>query len=150
MLRYRFGAETNLRVHRRYDWNESVMCFPDLLGQVVMNLVGNAMDALGPGGGNVWIVVERDDDLVCIRVRDDGPGIPPEARRRVFTPFFTTKPPGVGTGLGLAISREIMALHRGTLELAPSGERGAQFVACLPCVTPDGRTSAVPDEDGEE
>lgn len=150
MLRYRFGAETNLRVHRRYDWNESVMCFPDLLGQVVMNLVGNAMDALGPGGGNVWISVGRSGERVCIRVRDDGPGIPPEARRRVFTPFFTTKPPGVGTGLGLSISREIMALHRGTLELAPSGERGAQFVACLPCGIPDGRKPAAPDEDGED
>lgn len=144
ILQYRLHSEPNLRLHHRYDWNEHVLCHADLLGQVVMNLVGNAMDALGPTGGNVWVTTALAGDQVQIRVRDDGPGVPPKVRKGIFTPFFTTKAPGVGTGLGLAISREIMALHRGTLELVPSsGEQGAEFLASLPCVFPRDRGVSV-------
>lgn len=148
IMQYRLDSASNLQVHRHYAFNEPVPCHPDLLGQVVMNLVGNAMDALGSGGGNVWVTTERAGDLLQIRVRDDGPGIPPAAHRRVFTPFFTTKPPGVGTGLGLAISREIMTLHRGTLELAPSDARGAEFLASLPCALPEERAASIDSSEG--
>ncbi|MBP7127629.1 response regulator [Myxococcota bacterium] len=137
MLRYRLDADSRIRVHRRYGWDEPMLCYPELLGQVVMNLAGNALDALGSSGGNLWISTERSGDQVRIRVRDDGPGIPPEVRERIFTPFFTTKPPGSGTGLGLSISREIMALHRGTLDLSPAAGRGTEFVATLPYYPPE-------------
>ncbi|MFN7144223.1 MAG: ATP-binding protein, partial [Myxococcota bacterium] len=128
ILRYRLEQVT---VHRRFDWDEPILHYPERIDQVVMNLVVNAIDAM-PAGGELWIHVERVGDNVCIRVRDGGPGVPPELRERIFTPFFTTKPPGKGTGLGLAIAREIVAMHRGTLELDPSDAGGAAFVVTLP------------------
>jgi two-component system NtrC family sensor kinase len=119
-------------VHRRFEWNNPVLCFPDLLGQVVMNLVANALDVVSREAGNVWITTEGSDTHVRIRIRDDGPGVPQGLRERVFTPFFTTKPPGSGTGLGLALCREIMTQHHGAIELAPATDRGAEFIVSLP------------------
>ena len=67
-----------------------------------------------------------------IEVRDDGPGIAPEALARVFEPFHTTKAAGRGTGLGLAISRRIAADHGGTLEARAAAEGGACLALRLP------------------
>ena len=83
------------------------------------------------------MTTEMADGAVRIEVADDGPGIPPEKREQIFTPFFTTKPPGSGTGLGLAISREIVSLHKGTLELDTKAEGGAAFVIVLPMAKTD-------------
>lgn len=133
VLNHRKGA---VEVSVRHDWDEPVQCYPELLGQVVLNLVGNALDALAESGGRVEVVTECDGEQVRIRVRDDGPGIPPEDRDRIFAPFFTTKPPGEGTGLGLAIGREIAALHGGTLELETSSWGGCEFVLEFPYLAP--------------
>ncbi len=104
------------------------------LSQVVMNLVENAVQAIGGGSGQVGIATRDGPDGVELDVWDDGPGIPSEQRDRIFEPFFTTKPPGVGNGLGLAISRQIAERHGGRLALAPS-ERGARFRLTLPRAT---------------
>ena len=135
ILQYRLGQ--SIQVHRDFRFAEPIVCYPDLLEQVVMNLIVNASDAIGVGSGNIWITTERDGAEVRIRVRDDGPGVSPENRERIFTPFYTTKPPGSGTGLGLPISREILNLHQGTVSLAPSDGVGAEFVIALPFVSPD-------------
>ncbi|MBJ7470322.1 MAG: PAS domain S-box protein [Solirubrobacteraceae bacterium] len=101
------------------------------LHQVVMNLVRNAGQALGQGGGTVSLTVEaalvdrpsltddRAPSGACVRleVRDDGPGMPEEVRRRAFDPFFTTKAAGEGTGLGLAAAQTIVRNHGGTIEI---------------------------------
>ncbi len=128
ILRYRLE---NVTVHQQLDWDEPILHYPEWIDQVLMNLLVNALDAM-PGGGDLWIHVGRVGENVCIRVRDSGPGVPSELRERIFTPFFTTKPPGKGTGLGLAIAREIVAMHRGTLELDPAPAGGASFVVTLP------------------
>ncbi|MDP2315207.1 MAG: HAMP domain-containing sensor histidine kinase [Pseudomonadota bacterium] len=133
ILRYRTNGVT---IHRNYDWDEPMMHYPEWIDQVVMNLVVNALDAMGESGGEMWIHTERIGDEVCIRVRDAGPGVPPELRERIFIPFFTTKPPGKGTGLGLAVAREIVAMHRGRLELDPTVRNGAEFVVTLPLERP--------------
>lgn len=136
ILQYRLGEA--IAVHRDYRYTGPVVCYPELLEQVVMNVVVNAADAIGSRGGNIWVTTDRVGADVTIRVRDDGPGVPPADRERIFTPFYTTKPPGSGTGLGLPISREVLALHRGTVEVAPPGEgRGAEFILAFPYVSPD-------------
>ncbi len=117
-------------------WDEPMQCYPELLFQVVMNLVGNAIDAVEERGGTVHITTERAGDEIRIRVRDDGPGVSPEMRERIFAPFFTTKAPGKGTGLGLAIGREIAGLHGGRLELFTPDGGGAEFVLTVPYVGP--------------
>ena len=85
----------------------------DQLEQLLINLVGNGVDAAADAGGDVEISWERDDDVLELRVVDGGPGLP--ATSNLFTPFFTTKPNG--TGIGLVLSRQIAEAHGGTLTL---------------------------------
>ncbi|MEP6874245.1 MAG: PAS domain S-box protein [Burkholderiales bacterium] len=113
----------------------------DQIGQVVMNLLVNAQQALAGAQGTRRVQVqtgleprrESREPRVWLRVADNGPGIADEARGRVFEPFFTTKPEGVGTGLGLAVSRSLVRDHGGDLMLEPvSPEGGASFRLSLP------------------
>jgi two-component system, NtrC family, sensor histidine kinase HydH len=101
---------------------------PDQLGRVLGNLLINASQAMG-GQGRIFIEGGRDEGDVWLRVRDEGPGVPPEARGRIFEALFTTK--AKGSGLGLALSRKIAESHGGTLELEPS-ETGASFLLRVP------------------
>jgi two-component system NtrC family sensor kinase len=83
--------------------------------QVLTNLLVNAAQAAGPGGGRIVVKARREGDWLRLEVQDDGPGIPEEARTRIFDPFFTTKPDG--TGLGLSISHGIVDEHGGRIEV---------------------------------
>ena len=72
-------------------------------------------------------------DAVEVRVRDNGTGIPPEIRDKLFQPFFTTKPTGAGTGLGLSIAHDIVALqHGGTIEVDSGVNEFTEFTIRLP------------------
>ncbi|MFM7199511.1 MAG: sensor histidine kinase [Myxococcota bacterium] len=105
---------------------------PELLRQVLTNLIKNAVDAMGDKGA-LTLRVQHDSAGLCIEVEDTGPGIPPELRQQIFEPFFTTKPPGKGTGLGLAICREIVQGLKGTLHVQDAHKgSGALFVLHLP------------------
>ena len=113
----------------------------DQIGQVVMNLLVNAQQALAGAQGARCVRVqtgleprrESREPRVWLRVSDNGPGVSGLARERVFEPFFTTKPEGVGTGLGLAVSRSIARDHGGDLMLeAASPQGGACFRLSLP------------------
>ncbi len=107
------------------------------LRQVIVNLLLNAIDA-SPAGGEVHVESFVAGGRVRTHVKDRGAGVPLAARDRIFTPFFTTKRPGVGTGLGLAISREIVEAHGGGLALgSPHPGWGAVFEIDLPaCQVP--------------
>jgi signal transduction histidine kinase len=86
------------------------------LNQVWTNILDNAIDAMG-GHGRIRIhAFARDSDLV-VEICDDGPGMPPEVRERIFEPFYTTKPPGSGTGLGLHIAHNVVGRHGGRIEV---------------------------------
>jgi signal transduction histidine kinase len=100
--------------------------------QVLMNLLTNAAQACGDGGGTIWVRAHRDGDGVRISVRDSGPGVPEAVRGHIFDPFFTTKEVGEGTGLGLAISSRIVKSHGGRIELVSPPGQGAEFVVWLP------------------
>jgi len=95
---------------------------PGALGQVLLNLLENGLDATG-GTGRLHLRGEAGPGRVRLCVRDHGPGIPPHVAQHLFEPFFTTKDPGKGTGLGLAISRDIVREMGGTLsyETGPDG-----------------------------
>lgn len=107
------------------------------LERVVENLVDNAL-SFSPPGGRVTIEVTRSRRRVELAVSDEGPGIPPEQRERVFERFHSVRPPGedfgVHSGLGLAIARAIVEAHDGRLTIRdrPDGARGACVVAELP------------------
>ncbi|HEV2294232.1 MAG TPA: ATP-binding protein [Tepidisphaeraceae bacterium] len=108
-----------------------VTCHPAKVNQVIMNLLGNAIDAC-PEGGRVAVTTHANGDHVVIDVSDTGPGVPDTIRQRIFDPFFTTKPPGEGTGLGLSISYGIVKDHGGEIELVSAPGEGARFVVSLP------------------
>lgn len=110
----------------------------DQIGQIVLNLLVNAQQALAGCGDNRQIRVGsgRDEEagLLWLRIVDTGPGVPPDAAPRVFDPFFTTKPEGAGTGMGLSFSRSVAREHGGDLVLEAGGA-GACFLLTLPLRT---------------
>lgn len=88
----------------------------DQMTQVLANLIKNGLEALDGRGGTVRVTADAtDQDQLRIVVSDDGPGVPEEARDKVFQPFFTTKTLSKGTGLGLPISYGIVKMHRGRI-----------------------------------
>jgi two-component system NtrC family sensor kinase len=104
------------------------------LGQVVLNLVKNAIQAVGPGRGRIRLQTAGrpatgEVEFTCT---DTGPGIEPRHHNDIFKPFFTTKPPGQGTGLGLYLSHEIVRRHGGNLMVIPIDGPGACFAMRLP------------------
>ncbi|AXA90935.1 ATP-binding protein [Massilia sp. YMA4] len=107
------------------------LCDSNRLEQVLLNLMSNALDALGTlerdAPRALTIDVTEGDGKVRIRVADTGPGLTDEARERLFQPFFTTKPQGEGLGLGLAISEQIVRDFGGTLRTETTTS-GACFV----------------------
>jgi two-component system C4-dicarboxylate transport sensor histidine kinase DctB len=105
------------------------------LEQVLINLLSNALDAMAACADPVLTVaVTLEDDAVSIRVRDNGPGLTPQARQHLFEPFFTTKDQGAGLGLGLTISFSIVGEFGGTLSALDVPGGGAEFVIRLKSV----------------
>lgn len=104
---------------------------PFQVRQVLINLVTNGLQAVGPGG-LVQLTITGDETKAAALVRDNGPGIPPENLGRIFEPFFTTKPPGQGTGLGLSVSRGIIEKLGGRIEVESKLGAGAVFKVVLP------------------
>jgi len=101
---------------------------PIRLSQVVVNLVGNALDAVkGRPGAWVGLRTRRDGGRVVLSVEDNGPGLPPATLERIFEPFFTTKPAGEGLGLGLPISLAIAREFGATLQARARPEGGIAF-----------------------
>jgi two-component system NtrC family sensor kinase len=102
------------------------------LQQIMVNLLVNAVQAMGEAGRVTVTVGPAGPSRVRLTVSDTGPGVRPEIAQRIFEPFFTTKPEGQGTGLGLSICYQIAEEHGGSIRLDPSAERGACFVVELP------------------
>lgn len=115
-----------------------VMADKTQLVQILVNLLRNAVQALSaarPGTGAVVVAGEARDGNVEIIVMDNGPGIAPEVRERLFAPFITTKPSGMG--LGLSISRSIAEAHHGQLIVETPAGGGTAFHIALPAAAPE-------------
>jgi len=106
----------------------------DQLHQVFLNLIVNAQQAMEsqPLPRRLRIQSDRQDDRVRVLLADNGPGIAPAIRSRIFDPYFTTKPAGGGTGVGLAVSLGIVESHGGSLTVDCPPEGGAAFQVLLP------------------
>lgn len=106
------------------------------LGQVFLNLIVNAAQALPEGQADkneIRVTTRRDAaGRVLVDISDTGPGIPPEVMRHLFTPFVTTKPPGVGTGLGLSICQRIVTGFGGEISVDTAPGLGTTFTVALP------------------
>jgi signal transduction histidine kinase len=100
-----------------------------LLGQVLQNLLHNAVQAM-PSGGPIRITLGEDEAMCWFRVRDAGPGVKTETLPAVFSPFFTTRAQGIG--LGLAVCRRIVEAHGGSIRAENDARGGAAFTVELP------------------
>jgi signal transduction histidine kinase len=107
----------------------------DTLSQLLLNLIENARDAIsGQEDGKIRVTTEssRGGKAVLFRVDDNGPGIAPEVKDKLFTPYYTTKHAHGGTGLGLAIAHRIVSDHSGKISASESPMGGARFTVELP------------------
>jgi two-component system, NtrC family, sensor kinase len=102
------------------------------LQQVLMNLMINAQQAIGDGGGGVELATQLKSQSVLITVSDTGPGMNDDVAKKIFEPFFTTKPAGKGTGLGLSVTYGIIKDHGGEISVQRASSGGAKFVIELP------------------
>ncbi len=116
------GVEVECKVSREAP---KALVDPERMGQALLNLCINALDAM-PKGGRLILAATRNKKGVCLMVRDTGVGIPPRQLPHIFDPYFTTK--GQGTGLGLAMVHKIVEAHNGEISVvsrqAPPGGQG--------------------------
>ncbi|MBH8554648.1 PAS domain S-box protein [Nostocaceae cyanobacterium CENA357] len=144
------GVNNHIQVIKEYSKLPLVECYAGQLNQVFMNLLSNAIDAIRTRCISETINRENPelccftpmiriyteavgDHCVVIRIIDNGTGMSEETRKRIFDPFFSTKPVGKGTGLGLSISYQIVVeKHGGVLECASELEQGTEFLMKLP------------------
>jgi two-component system C4-dicarboxylate transport sensor histidine kinase DctB len=125
----------NATVHRQIEPNSWIAwCDQNRLQQVLVNLIGNAIDALEDQSRREisFRAETQEDGRLALLVSDTGSGFSPTALAHLFEPFFTTKQPGEGLGLGLTISRDILRDFGGDLLAESPPEGGAQFVVLLP------------------
>ena len=126
------GVEADRFVLDSVDELPEVWVDPDKMGQVIDNLIENA---LRHGDGTITVTLRRDPDGVVMSVADQGPGIPPGRAHRIFGRFWKGSDRG-GTGLGLYVVNGIVEAHGGRIALVPPPEGGARFVVVLPVNDP--------------
>jgi signal transduction histidine kinase len=137
----RLGVE----LRREIDAAGSMQGDAEKIRRVMINLAGNALDALEQAGTeSPRLEIAAGENLagtaVWVRVRDNGPGIEPEALNEIFSPFYTSK--ATGNGLGLAISKKVVDAHGGSIEAESTPGAGTQFLLTFPKRAPGPRTSA--------
>lgn len=101
------------------------------LGQILMNLILNAIQAMA-AGGKLLVSTGAENDSIRIYVQDTGDGISSDVIGRIYEPFFTTKPPGKGTGLGLFITHRLVSEMGGTIDVRSKPGEGTRFTVLLP------------------
>ncbi len=150
ILKHRLKADENrpaIEVVKQYGELPEIHCFPGQLNQVFMNILANAIDAVEENSAcksfseieaspnQIVIQTTASDAQVCIRIRDNGVGMPEIVRERIFDHLYTTKDVGKGTGLGLAIAHQIVAeKHSGQVTVASAPGQGTEFTIELPLV----------------
>ena len=126
------GLFKELSIERRFASDlPEVSLDPDLIRRVFINIIDNAIEATS-GKGRVLVATSYDPEahVVLVEIADDGPGIPPEDRDKLFVPYYSTK--RRGSGLGLAIVSRIVAEHRGRIRVENNQPTGSRFILEFP------------------
>ncbi|HJU40407.1 MAG TPA: ATP-binding protein [Tahibacter sp.] len=122
----------DVQVRRQFGDLPPVSCAPAQINQVLLNLIGNAAQAIEHDRGVIAIRTQTSGGYALVAVQDNGKGIAADVLPRIFEPFFTTKPVGQGTGLGLSISQQIVQAHGGRIAATSTPGVGTRFVVALP------------------
>lgn len=120
------------KVVKEYGDIPEVECIATQINQVFMNILVNAAHAIETEGTITITTDRKGDDWVFIRISDTGQGIAEESIKRIFDPFYTSKPVGEGTGLGLSLSYGIIEKHNGRIEVESEVGKGTSFTVWLP------------------
>jgi signal transduction histidine kinase len=133
----------NITLEREFDANAGqAELFPQEITRALLNLISNGFYAAtrrkaengdAPFAPTLLATTKDLGHAVEIRIRDNGAGIPPEVKEKMFNPFFTTKPAGEGTGLGLSMTHDIIVKqHGGTIDIATEPGKFTEFIVVLP------------------
>ncbi|MBB6481580.1 sensor histidine kinase [Spirochaeta isovalerica] len=128
----------NIRIIREFQSPMNpVVCESSKLQQVFLNLLRNGAQAMEKQTEDPQFIIriyhDQKNNMACIEVEDNGPGMDEDIKSRIFEPFFTTKPPGIGTGLGLSVSYFIIhEEHRGQMNVESAPGKGSRFIIHLP------------------
>ena len=122
--------KNNIHIKEDYVHTGKVKGDSNRLMQVFLNIIANAVQAIGEKGGDLIILTRDGENEIKISIADTGPGIPPAVLSKIFDPFYSTK--STGTGLGLAIAKKIIDEHKGTIQPDSIPGRGTTFTICLP------------------
>ncbi len=125
----------NVELEKKFCSVTRIEGYPGLMGQVILNLLHNAVQAMD-GRGKIAITTRVVDSGLAIAIEDTGEGIPPENLGRIFDPFFTSKEVGKGTGLGLWVSHEFIERHHGSIGVESKIGKGTTFTVVLPLEQP--------------
>ncbi len=128
---YHNQLKQGIEVIKHYDEIPDTYCYPDDLNQVWTNLIHNAIQAM-KNTGQLTIAIKNMNEQISVSITDSGEGIPQEIQKKIFQPFFTTKPAGEGSGLGLDIVRRIVKKHDGAISLESEVGKGTTFTITLP------------------
>jgi len=120
-----------VELKKEYENTPLVKCSPQRIGQVLINLLVNASQAIEEKG-EITIKTYVQDEYLVVDITDNGKGIPEDNLKKIFDPFFTTKPVGQGTGLGLSVSYEIIKKHGGDIQVKSIVGKGSTFSVRLP------------------
>lgn len=124
------ARKKNIEIKTEYQHSSLVQADANRLIQVFMNIMANAIQAVGEGGGNLAVVTADEGKKIKVSIADTGPGIPRDQLDKIFDPFFSTKESG--TGLGLMICKKIIEEHRGSVNVRSELGKGTTFVIRLP------------------
>ena len=125
--------ETKRRIEIIKDYcdNCEIMCFPNLLNQVFMNILMNAIQSI-EGNGKIFISTKKENETLKISIKDTGKGMDETTKNKIFKTGFTTKKIGIGTGLGLMISKDIIKKHSGSIDFNSTLGEGTEFIISIP------------------
>lgn len=131
LLKNNLLTEKNIEVEKSLGTLPEVECFAGEMNQVFMNIISNAIEAIGQDG-KINIATSLENKHVKILIKDSGRGMTDEIIKKIFDPFFTTKDVGKGTGLGLSVSYGIIEKHHGKIEVRSEAGIGSEFLIWLP------------------
>jgi len=128
---YQNQLKQGIEIVRNYGKLPLIQCYQDEISQVWTNLIQNAIQAMNLEG-ILTITTKQKGDTIEVSFKDNGPGVEPDIRDKIFEPFYTTKKQGEGSGLGLDIVKKIIEKHNGAIELESKMGEGANFIIILP------------------
>jgi signal transduction histidine kinase len=137
------GDNEGIEIVKEYSNLPLIECYSGQINQVLMNLIGNAIDELESISSDVCSYPKKikisteccHRGTIILRIADNGQGMTEDVKARLFEPFFTTKPVGKGTGLGLSISYQIVVeKHQGSIECISQPGEGTEFIIEIPVI----------------